>query len=100
MLALTINILFLLTVKVGHGHGVLIFAITPFDGKWLHLQMSPTHFCASFCHFRYVIFLIVYLQKVGQGHSTIFTITSFDANCKNLQISPIHVYTRFYHFRD
>ena len=52
-----------------------IYAITPFDGKYQNLQMSPTNFCASYYHFRYIYiykFFIFDLQVVGQGHRVQF----------------------------
>ena len=52
------------------------FAITPFDGKLQILQMSPSHFCASYYRFGYFQILRVDFQTVGQGHG--------------VQLSPLH----------
>ena len=46
--------------------------ITPLDGKFQNLQMSPTHFCASSYRIRYINFLTFDLQKVGQGQRVQF----------------------------
>ena len=37
---------------VGQGHGLQIFATTPFDGKCQNLKMYSKQFCASFYRFK------------------------------------------------
>ena len=48
-----------------------IFAITPFDGKYQNLQMSPTHFCSYY--FKDIKIVNFDLQKVCQGYGVQFS---------------------------
>ena len=61
-----------------------IIEMTPLDGKCQNLQMSPTHFLASYYRIRYINFLTFYLQKVGQG--------------QRVQFLQLHLQTSFLHF--
>ena len=64
------------------------FSTTPFDGKFINLQMSPIQFYASSYRFRYIKFSVLPSKNRSTSLSTIFAITSFHGKCVTLQMSP------------
>ena len=73
--------------------------MTPFDGKCLNLQKTPTHFFTSSYRFRDKKIKNIWPSKSwSRSQSKIFAMTTSDGKCQNLQKTPFCASS--YCFRD
>ena len=86
-----IKILNLLASKSMSRSPSTIFEVIPFDGKCQNLQMIPTHFSASYLHFKYVKIFICLPSNIGQGRRVQFSYCRNSmVNVKFYKRLPIH----------